>query len=854
MWVILNQELGDSPPNRQDSSWAGCLVRTTTQYCHPIGPYRYYKFWKPQEAKGSTEGRLFGKQVENLYWLDQIQSTDRLGVGQEAYYLALLAQQDQPVMPGFVISAQVFRDFLHAIDWPEPWLTDLSDSSLHLDADSPLQLQAIAQQIRQEVSQAPMPKAWSEVLTAVNQLLKSEIYQDSAWSQPPTVILRPSLAGLPFQGPQGEFLGSYVCVAQPTALAQGLKQLWSELFRARNLFTWQRLGVQPRHITLAVIVQPLASAIASGTLIAQSEQIAIEAIWGLDLALHQGLVIPDRYQVAASTGVIQHQEIGQKTLAYNPRNSRSDADLTASLPEFQMDFSNPGLPEGQVQAYLLDEDHQGQPTLTPDMVKALAKLGQRAMAVLGYPLRLGWVLGQRAGPSFNYSFTDASPLYLESSSPVGTAEAPAPIINQPLGFREAPLLTGLAAASGQVTATVWVAPVEAAPIPTGVILVIPTLALEYLSDVKQTLGIITELGGMTCHTAIIARELGIPAVVGVPQATQVLQSGEQVTLDGDRGYIFRPPLVSLPARSQANQPAVSPKAHPLTTALLVSVSQPEALRQVAALPVDGIGLLRSELLLPNFLEHQLPQVWLDQGRGEVLVDRLTTAVTQFAQAFAPRPVYYRSLDLRPHEYLHQTNPHRETNPILGRHGTWSYPLDPDFFDLQLRVIARVHQAGYENLHLLLPFVRTLEEFRYCRQRAIQMGLTQTVNFQLWIMAEVPSVVWLLPDYVQAGVQGIAIGLNDLTQLILAADRDQPDLDSTLTANQPAVQRAIAQILATARELNLPCTVCGEALAQSPDLIATLVKGGVSGISVGPEAVISTYQAILQAEERFIRRL
>jgi pyruvate,water dikinase len=193
----------------------------------------------------------------------------------------------------------------------------------------------------------------------------------------------------------------------------------------------------------------------------------------------------------------------------------------------------------------------------------------------------------------------------------------------------------------------------------------------------------------------------------------------------------------------------------------------------------------------------------------------------------------------------------DVNPVLGLHGTRRYLIDPTYFDLELDALAQVYSQGYTNVQLILPFVRSVEEFTFCRTRVQQAGLADHPNFQLWIMAEVPSVLFLLPDYVKAGVQGISIGTNDLTQLLLAVDRDREPLGSALDAGHPAVRRAIEQLIETARTLGIPCSICGQAPAQYPDLIDSLVAWGITSISVDINDVKPTYTAIARAEQRLI---
>jgi pyruvate,water dikinase len=179
----------------------------------------------------------------------------------------------------------------------------------------------------------------------------------------------------------------------------------------------------------------------------------------------------------------------------------------------------------------------------------------------------------------------------------------------------------------------------------------------------------------------------------------------------------------------------------------------------------------------------------------------------------------------------------------------SYLLEANLFDVELAAIAHLRNAGYTNLQLLLPFVRSVEEFAFCRQRAVQAGLIPSEQFQIWIMAEVPSVLFLMPEYVQAGVQGISIGSNDLTQLVLGVDREQPQ--TQLNECHPALRRALKQLVQAAREANIPVSICGQAPVSYPQLIEDFVRWGITSISVEPDAVAQTYQRIARAEQQLL---
>ena len=447
-----------------------------------------------------------------------------------------------------------------------------------------------------------------------------------------------------------------------------------------------------------------------------------------------------------------------------------------------------------------------------------------------------------------------------------------------------PLIEGLGASAGQKIAIAHVLTDsnhlhfpdaggdENSPV-NGKILVVKSITPDRLVLLKQAVAVVAEQGAMTCHAAIIARELGIPAVVGAVGATRLIQTGDAVLVDGDKGAVYRVedqaedrekflPHASVPTphfpvptpHFSAPTPQSSLLSTPLATQLLVNLSQPSSIKRAAQMPVDGLGLLRSELMLLEVLQGQHPQRWLQQQREDELREILAQQLCQFAEAFAPRPVFYRSLDLRSHEFQYLVGgslAHPEANPMLGMRGTFSYVSNPALFDIELAALVQVQQSGYTNVRLLLPFVRTVEEFSFCRRRVEQAGLSQSPQFQLWIVAEVPSVLFLLPDYVKAGVQGISIGTNDLTQLLLGVDRDQAQMAAAFDERHPAVIQAIAQLIQMAKQAGIPCCICGQAPAQYPELIDQLVQWGIPSISVELDAVERTYHAIARAEQRLL---
>ncbi len=609
------------------------------------------------------------------------------------------------------------------------------------------------------------------------------------------------------------------------------------MFRARSLFYWERSDIGLQQLDLAVLVQPLWDAIASGTLLTDPNEWIIQAAWGLGYALAKGEVLPDCYQIEAKTATVRTQTLGSKTRAYRLSNQQ----------EFQT------IAESSLQAYTLSGEQQKQYALEEKYLKQLIELSQRLTAELGSAFFLEWMLCQPSDSSEPQLFLTQfvpQPRAMNSvpsmSIPPQTSSLATPQI-----FRGLPAATGRVMAPAQVIASEK--PNLEAMLP-GRVLVARSIAPDWLPWLMKSAGFVTELGGMTSHAAIIARELGIPAVVGAVGVTQSIQTDEFLMVDGDQGEIHRVknPISETPLSLSLSSYSSRP---PIATQLFVNLSQPSSLDKLSGLPIDGVGLLRSELMMLNALENIHPSEWLRQGKKSELVERLAQLIVQFAVAFGPRPVFYRSLDWRSHEFQFLSGgtspPEPEVNPMLGLRGTRRYLSDPTFFDLELAALKQVHAYGYSNVKLILPFVRTVEEFTFCRRRVEQVGLTDNPYFQLWIMAEVPSVLFLLPDYVKAGVQGVSIGTNDLTQLLLATDRDRGQLGSVLDGRHPAVVGALKQIVQMARIAGIPCSICGEAPAQYPELIDPLVQWGITSISVDVNDVERTYREIARAEQRLL---
>lgn len=644
---------------------------------------------------------------------------------------------------------------------------------------------------------------------------------------PDTVVaVRSSATGE--DGADASFAGmnaTFTNISGEQELLDAVQRCWASLFGPRVVAYRASRGFSADP-AMAVVVQEMIASERAGVAFTADpttdaeDRVVVEGAYGQGEVVVSGSVEPDTYVVAKETGEILSRRIGYKS--FKIIRGADGSDQTVELPE---------------------ADRQAQ-VLSDDEVRTIAEIAMRSERHSGCPQDTEWAIAD-------------GKTWIVQTRPITTlhrAGKPAPETHEVVA-------QGLPAVPGEASGVVRVLTdvADGARLQDGEVLVAQMTNPDWLPTMRRAVALVTDTGGMTCHAAIVARELGVPCIVGARTATTDLRDGMVVTVDGTHGRV----LAGRTTGGAQSEPVAAPAAvagavtaisEVTATKIYVNLAMPDSAERVAAQDVDGVGLLRAEFILTDALRNRHPRDLIARGEQETLVDALAAAVGRIAAAFAPRPVVYRATDFRTNEFRGlqggETYEPIEHNPMIGYRGCYRYVKEPDVFALELRALARVREQN-PNLHLMIPFVRTKWELEECLSLVDASPLGAQRGLHRWVMAEVPSVVHWLPEYVGMGIDGVSIGSNDLTQLMLGVDRDSDLCAELFDESDAAVLDAISRIISTARRLGITSSLCGQAPSTKPAFAEHLVRMGITSISVNPDAADRARRTVAAAERRLL---
>ena len=741
--------------------------------------------------------------VKAVVWFNEVTKKDIPLVGGKGANLGEMTNAGIPVPPGFIVTAAAYFDFI-----AKSGIQGKIKALLHpVNVHDSKQLQETALKVQKLVQSAAMPPE-----------LAKEIEQAYVKMGKGLVAVRSSATAedLPeasFAGQQATFLN----VQGEKDVVKAVQDCWASLFGARAIFYRQEQGFEHFKVGIAVPVQRMVQSESSGVMFTvepstnDMEKITIEAVLGLGEMIVSGDVTPDHYTVnKKDTKIIEKQIKKQEWKLIKKAGAHGKSD------NIKVDLTK----EEQARQKITDED-----------ILFLAKIGKTLEKHYDFPQDVEWA-------------KEKGKIYIVQTRPVTTTKKVAKAVHD---IDAAAILTGAPASPGVASGPVKIVPdpSQIDKVLQGDILVAEMTTPDFVPAMKRAAAIVTDRGGRTAHAAIVSRELGIPCVVGCEKATAILKDGQIITVDGSSGKVYAGKIevsseIKIRARGEVKT----------RTKLLANLAQPEIVDRVATRDVDGIGLLRAEFMVAEIGEH--PSYMIEEGRANEFVVKLAAGLSKFAKAFHPRQVVYRTNDFKSNEYAALKGGAKyeqdEENPMIGYRGASRYITDIETFKLELAAIKKVREK-YDNLWVMIPFVRTVKEMEGTVKIMTEEGLKRSSNFKLWMMCEIPSNVILLDKFIAVGIDGISIGSNDLTQLTLGIDRDSAKLAASFDERNEAVMISIEKVVRTCKAMGVTCSICGQAPSVYPEITEKLVEWGITSISVSPDMIDITRDIIARVEAK-----
>jgi len=797
-----------------------------------------------------------------VLWLDDVDADDIDTVGGKGASLGELTGAGLPVPPGFVVTAETYRAFIE-----EAGIDEELFAAVDVDPEDAAALRAAETKARELITETPLPEpVREEILDAYGAMGTDD---ESAFVAVRSSATAEDLPDSSFAGQQETFLN-----VQEASLLSRVKACWASLFTQRAIYYRQQRGFPHADVDIAVVVQRMVDAEKSGVLFTShpstgDPEMTIEAAWGLGEAVVSGAVSPDNYVY----------DRGRETLA----------DVTIADKKIEM-LKDPET--GETVEREVADDRRTERVLSDAEIDELVGLGERVETHYGTPQDVEWaiyegtiyMLQSRPITTIRDSPADAG----AEAGGVGTGaggvrteatgddagDAPAGVSPVPNGGTNASATAGAAgsAAGGDSDEDVLVDGLGASPgavsgnvrivtkldhldqVDDGDVLVTEMTMPDMVPAMKRAAGIVTDEGGMTSHAAIISRELGVPAVVGTTNGTQVLEDGQSITIDGDKGTVragaddaAEPAAEFEPVEAARPETPVKPMT---ATEVKVNVSIPAAAERAAATGADGVGLLRIEHMVLSL--GKTPERYIADHGARAYQDEIIEGVRRVADEFYPRSVRVRTIDAPTDEFRELTGgdgePH-EHNPMLGWRGARRSLDKPAPFRQELAAFARLFEMGYDNLEVMFPLVNDAADVAALREHLDEAGIDPETH-RWGVMIETPASALQIDSLAEMGIDFASFGTNDLTQYTLAVDRNNEHVADHFDELHPAVLRLIGDTIERCRELDVDTSICGQA-GSKPEMVEFLVESGVSSISANIDAVRDVQHEVKRVEQRLL---
>lgn len=755
--------------------------------------------------------------MKHVEFFEELNKEDVAIAGGKGANLGELTQAGIPVPPGFVITSRTYQQFIKETGI----FDDIMDILDAIDVNNNQELQKASKDIKKIINGTEIPDDIKILIIEAYNALCNRIGKENA-----LVAVRSSATAEDL--PEASFAGqqeTYLNVKGEDDLINYVRKCWASLFEARAIFYREENDFEHSKVYIAVVVQEMVEAEKAGVMFTVhpstgEEKILIEAAWGLGEAVVSGTVTPDTIWVDKANGQVLDYQVSEKNIMFQ---KDPDAGRTVKIP--------------------VSDDLKNKKVLNTDEIVQLTELGKRIHEHYGFPQDTEWAI-------------ESGNVFMVQSRPVTTLDKIAGDAKAGDVSMERVIITkGLGASPGITSGKVKIIKNtdELDKIQKGDILTTVMTTPDMVPAMKRASGIITDEGGVTCHAAIISRELGIPCVVGTGDATKILKENSVVSLDGNKGLIYEGRIEEeAPKKETATAgPTVVQQSILTVTEVKVNVSMPEAAKKASETGADGVGLLRTEHMMLTTGIH--PKKFIVEGKEDELIKILVENILKVADAFYPKPVWYRTLDAPTDEFKSleggEDEPY-EHNPMLGWRGIRRELDEPEILKTEFKAIKKLHNEGYKNIGIMLPLVQHPDELKKAKKIAREVGLKPQKDIEFGIMVETPAAAMIIEDFIEEGLDFVSFGTNDLTQYTLAIDRNNENVADLYTEKHPAVFKLIERVINECNKSGVKTSICGQA-GSMPSIVEKLVELGITSISANTDAVATVREVVARVEKKLL---
>lgn len=758
------------------------------------------------------------KEKQLVLWFNDIKKEDVPLIGGKSANLGEMFNYVQvPIPPGFSTTSFAFNYFLDKNKIRE----DIENSLNGIDVENEADLKKASSHIKSLITSADFPSDFiKSLLENYHKLVKENNAEFVAVRSSATAEDLPDAS---FAGQQDTYLN----VHGDDELIEKVKECYASLFNERAIYYRAKNSIDTKTVALAVVIQKQVFSIESGVMFTldvsngDNSLIVVEASYGLGEYIVGGVVTPDLFYIDKKTMQIKRKVIENK-----------DRKLVR-------------LKEGGTKDIKLNENEAKEQCLLDSEVLELAGYGMKIEQHYSHSMDIEWAKDEDGKI---YIVQARAETVWSNKDKIKTAES-----------KENILLSGLPASPGFVSGPshVILDVKDIDQFKSGEILITVMTSPDWVPAMKKAKAIVTDEGGITSHAAIVSRELGVPCIVGTggrgKKATDVIRNGEMITVDSKNGLVYSGEIKLEKEKTEEKTTAANGGIIITGTKIFVNLGEPDLAERTAKLHADGVGLMREEFIWANIGKH--PLYLLKEGKADMLVDTLADGMRKVCAAFNPRPVILRFSDFKTDEYANleggkEFEP-KESSPLLGWRGSSRYydPKYKDAFVLELKAVKKVREEfRLKNLHVMVPFTRTVEELKKVLEILKENGLERDADFKIFLMAEIPSNI-ILADKFNKYIDGYSIGSNDLTMLVLGADRNNDTLSSIYDERNLAVLRMVRYLIKIAHRDGKTVSICGQAPSEYDEIVDFLVRSDIDDISVNPDAVDHVRELVASIERK-----